>query len=67
MECTFCRNEGAGVDLRDVQIAARHTDPRTTAPEVAGKGPAFGGYLASGLPVLSTVWELGSSICRIGI
>jgi integrase len=27
---TFTTMPGAGVDLRDVQIAARHADPRTT-------------------------------------
>ncbi|MGN6175485.1 MAG: site-specific integrase [Streptosporangiaceae bacterium] len=46
---------GAGVDLRDVQIAARHADPRTTmrydrARKNPGRHPNYilGAYMASG-------------------
>ena len=32
---------GAGVDLRDVQIAARHADPRTTTRYESGLAPTW--------------------------
>ena len=46
---------GAGVDLRDVQITARHADPRTTmcfdrAPKNLDRPPNYilAAYMASG-------------------
>jgi integrase/recombinase XerD len=46
---------GAGTDLRDVQIAARHADPRTTirydrARKKPGRHPSYmlAAYMASG-------------------
>jgi len=40
----------AGVDLRDVQIAARHADPRTTTRKNLDRHPNYilAAYMASG-------------------
>ena len=35
--------------------------PAGSGPEIAGKGPAFGGHLASGLPALSAVARRGDA------